>query len=114
MMNEKIFEPGSNGAENAEMQKLDWRLFLDNPSMIPDRLAEQLDTITQFVNDDTEGAGEIWETIKAGQTRGHVLQYLTGCFRDVINQEDREELSKLFKEAGEKRMPMGDMRLKLD
>ncbi|MDD4901765.1 MAG: hypothetical protein PHE24_01380 [Patescibacteria group bacterium] len=114
MINEKSFEPSFNAAENTEQQKFDWRKFLDKPEMIPARLAEQLDTITQFVNDDTEGAGEIWETIKAGQTHGHVLQYLTGCFRDVINQEDREELSKLFKEAGEKRMPMGDMRLKLD
>jgi hypothetical protein len=112
-MNEKIFEQDLNNPENTEMQKLDWRFFLEDSSLIPDRLAEQLDSITQFVNDDTEGAGEIWQTIKSGGARGHVLQYLIGCFRDVINQKDREELYNLFKKAGEKRMPLGDVRLKL-
>jgi hypothetical protein len=114
MINEKNFEPVVSAIENAEHKKFDWRMFLKDPSLIPERLAEQLDVIGELVNSNAEGTGELWDDIKAGHGRSHVLKMVINYFRDTISQEDRAELNNLFVKAGEKGMDIGNARLKID
>jgi hypothetical protein len=91
-------------------KKFEWREFLEKPEIIPQRLSEQLDSISQVINNDVEGAGEIWDDIKSRQVRDRILLTVVACFRDVISQEDRNELNDLFKEAGEKGIPLGNVK----
>ncbi len=113
-MNEKSFQPDLNAVENTSEKKFDWRLFLKDPSVIPTRLSEQLDVIGELVNSDAEGTGELWDDIKAGHGRGHVMKMVINYFRDTISPEDRAELSSLFEKAGEKGMDIGEATLKVD